>query len=164
METHIELYLNGKWPTSQEEWLRIRGKNSFMGPQINAIISGEMPSEILRNKRMSAEMIRLIEENKEKGYFFAVGVDHLNYITSRNPNILEHLQARGFHIERVLPDEILKDVSCRARDSCRLMSTFPTFNKCYANQSWVRVEHLHDIPHQQNQGWELSTAVLRYLT
>ena len=93
-----------------------------------------MPSEILRNKRMSEEMIRLMKGNKEKGYFFAVGAAHVNYRSLKNPNILEHLEASGYHIERVSPDEILRDGSCRARDLCA-----PSVNKCYSNQSWVTV-------------------------
>ena len=66
---------------------------------------------------MAAEMMRLMKENEEKGHFFAVGLGHLNNRTPKNPNILEHLQADGYHIERVAPEEILTAGSCRARAS-----------------------------------------------
>ena len=112
-ETLIQFYLNGKFPTSAEECLQIEIQiQKRICFWLEYIEASEL--EILRNKRMSAEMIRLMKENEGKGYFFAVGVAHLNYRTPKNPNILDHLQADGYHIERVAPEEILTAGSCRA--------------------------------------------------
>ena len=100
-EIFIELYLNGELPRSREEMF-----NSFFYILHKvASLRNEWPSEILRNKRMAAEMGRIMMENSEKTFFFAVGVDHLNYITPKNPNILQHLEVAGFRIERIPPGE-----------------------------------------------------------
>ena len=103
----IQLYLNGKQPTSKEEFLQMGGKTHFMKTKNLEIMLHEMPVTILRNKKMTAEMIKLMKNNKEKGYFFAVGVAHVIYSSMKNQNILDHLKAGGFHLERILPGEIL---------------------------------------------------------
>ena len=109
-ETYIQLYLNGNLPTSEEEWLEMRGitRFSFMLTQISAILVHETPSEILRKKKMAEEMIRLMQENEEKGFFFAVGVGRIIHKCPENPNILQRLESGGFRIERVAPEEILR--------------------------------------------------------
>ena len=65
-----------------------------------------MPTAILRNKRMAAEMSGLMREHNTKTFFFAVGVAHVTFSSLKNPNILDHLKAAGFHIERIHPGEI----------------------------------------------------------
>ena len=65
------------------------------------------PSSILRNKRMAVKMDRIMSENTDTSFFFAVGVSHVTYSSLKNPNILDHLKAGGFHIERVQPGERL---------------------------------------------------------
>ena len=110
------LYLNGNFPNSTEEWDKIGGKtreSPYIITKMTDIMKNESPLGILRNKRMAAEMIRLMKENKDKGFFFAVGVSHLTLSTPKSQNILDHLEADGFHIERVWPGEILTGVPRR---------------------------------------------------
>ena len=52
-------------------------------------------------------MIRLMKENEEKGFFFAVGVGSVIHKCPENPNILQQLKSGGFHIEKVAPEEII---------------------------------------------------------
>ena len=100
---HIQLYLNGSLPTSVEEkGLNIGGKALIKKWITHTHMTYGMESrEILRNKRMAAEMIRLMKEKRHKGFFFAVGAFHVTFSSLKNQNILDHLEAEGFHIERV---------------------------------------------------------------
>ena len=122
VETSIQLYLNGKEPTSEEEWLQIGGENRFMKTKIIQTLQFGMPSDILRNKRMAVEMGRLMREKNTMSFFFAVGVSHVTFSSLKNPNILDHLKASGFHIERVQPGEIITGGSVYLEElRCRIL-------------------------------------------
>ena len=86
--------------------------------------------EILRNKRMAVEMGRLMRDNTDLSFFFAVGLSHVNYNSPKNLNILDHLKAGGFHIERVHPGDILTSGSVYFEDIWDIMVGMVAHNMC----------------------------------
>ena len=64
LETSIRVYLDGKWPTSVAEWLRIGGRTRYMKAKMDEIVRNQLPLAILRNERMAAAMTRLMKENR----------------------------------------------------------------------------------------------------
>ena len=60
----------------------------------------------LRNKRMAAKVIDLLNQNPETSFFFAFGTLHF---VGTNNTILDYVKSAGFTVTRVGPNEILPE-------------------------------------------------------
>ena len=58
MSEVIDLYLNGSWPMSTQEWWQLGGHRRFVNDKILKAMQAESVKERLRDKRMSDEMHR----------------------------------------------------------------------------------------------------------
>jgi len=62
----------------------------------------------LRNKRMAAKVIDLLNQNPETPFFFAFGTFHF---VGTNKTIVDYVRSAGFNVTRVGPNEILPEIA-----------------------------------------------------